>query len=54
VPKLKTSVHVHEDDGTVVVYQAGDTVSAKHAKLISNPKVWADEPKQAKSEKPEA
>jgi hypothetical protein len=44
-----TTVHVQTPEGTVV-YGPGDTVSAEHAKLISNPKVWAadeDEPKPA-------
>jgi hypothetical protein len=40
--KLNTSVHVHTDDGGVVVYQAGDTVPKEHADKITNKDVWAE------------
>lgn len=36
-----TTVHVQTPDG-IVVYGPGDSVPAAHAKLITNPKVWAD------------
>lgn len=38
--KLRTSVHVHTEDGGVKVYQAGDEVPAEDAKRITNPDVW--------------
>ena len=41
--ELRTHVHVHLEDGSVAVYGPGDEVPADHAKLITNPKVWADE-----------
>lgn len=37
--QLRTAVHLQTPDGTVV-YAAGDTPPAKHAKLITNPKCW--------------
>ena len=41
--QLKSFVHVHTPDDGTVVYKPGESVPAKHAKLITNPKVWADE-----------
>lgn len=41
--RLRTTVHVHTPDAGVVVYGPDDTVPAKHAKLITNPKVWASD-----------
>lgn len=37
------AVHVHTDDGGVVIYNPGDEVPDKHAKLISNESVWDQE-----------
>lgn len=47
--KLAASVHVHHEDGTTVVYQAGESVPAADAKLIKNDKAWAEP--EAKSSK---
>lgn len=47
-----TTVHVHTPEG-IFVYGPGDVVPAGHAKLITNPKVWAeaqdDEPESGKA-----
>jgi hypothetical protein len=44
-----TTVHLHTPEG-IVVYGPGDTVAPAHAKLITNPKVWAeDEPESQPS-----
>lgn len=40
--KLRAFVHLHTDEGEFV-YKTGETVPAKHAKLITNPKAWADD-----------
>jgi hypothetical protein len=39
---LVTTVHVHQDDGTVVVYGPGDSVPDVDAVRITNPDVWAE------------
>lgn len=42
--RLVSTVHVHlEDEGRTVVYGPDDDVPADHAKLITNPKAWADD-----------
>lgn len=38
--RLTTTVHVHQDDGTVVVYGPGDMVPEHDAARILNPDVW--------------
>jgi len=37
-----TTVHVQTPEG-LVTYGPGDEVPADHAKLITNPKVWAEQ-----------
>ncbi|MFE2912823.1 hypothetical protein [Kitasatospora indigofera] len=53
--KLRTTVHVHDDDGAVHVYGPGQSVPAKHAEQIVNPKAWDDweDPTAPKAESPE-
>lgn len=41
--KLSISVHVMDENGRTTVYQKGDTPTREHAKLITNPDVWAEE-----------
>lgn len=41
--RAASTVHVHREDGSEVVYLAGVDIPAKDAKLITNPKVWADD-----------
>jgi hypothetical protein len=40
---LAASVHVYDEERGTVVYSAGDTVPANHAKQITNEKAWTTE-----------
>lgn len=40
--KLRTTVHVHDEDGAVHVYGPGQSVPPEHAERIANPKAWDD------------
>lgn len=47
--KLAVAVHVHQEDGSVVVYQAGDTPPADDSKRITNPAAWGEDDSEEKS-----
>lgn len=42
--KLAVNVTTPDEDGRMVTFLAGETVSAEVAKGITNPKAWGDEP----------
>ena len=47
--ELTARVHVHAPEGEFV-YGPGDSVPAKHSKLIVNPKAWANSDDDSNSE----